>query len=79
LTGPVVKLLDTQCFTWQQNSDLDLTGISRVIGIKQMAEVQRPRRTGSCSLERAIAFSLLRPSPVEPPVLPEDVRSELAA
>ena len=25
-----VKLLDAQCFSWQKNNDLDLTGISRV-------------------------------------------------
>jgi hypothetical protein len=76
-TGLIVKPLDAQCFTGQKNSYLDLTGITRVIRIEQMAEVQRPRRTRSYSLQSAIPLPLIRPSQVESPALPKDVRSEL--
>lgn len=74
-----MEVLNLQGCAGQQDGDLDLGGISRVIGIEQMAEVERPRRSCSCSLKGAIPLSLLGPSPVESPVLPKDVRSELAA
>ena len=59
--------------------DLDLHGIGGVVLVQQMTEVQNAGRGGRLPLQGPVPLTLIRPSPIQSPVLPEDVRTEFAS
>lgn len=75
----VVELVNSECCTRYENGDLDPSRVVRLVGVEQVREVQCANGSGGGALEGSVAFAFLRPAPVEPSILPEDVRAELAA